>query len=436
MGKVKTLAALTISALVCGAVIMPGGAAAQVATTIASGAATSLVVDQLMTGLDQTIQNAQDAGDYVTAMAAARAKDVLAEWRRVNSDLLDKAFGELDSKSHELFGRTRTLIADFTDPLKDRLQTAQTLVNTVNQIAQSLPVPGGKQVYVVGYSPRVAPPNEQTAITVRLSGVNLDKGDPQLKLAGKAFERILPGPLEVSYALPIDALAGDRAKVSVVTLDLEYSTPKEGVWAWVTGGREHVKRQLSIVVLPESVARYKLEGVQVHTRRETEIYTRNLAKYEGTNTTKRQAASPQPGWLWDLSQPFQVLQGRGKSASCQPPDLNNASPNGVPVPASLNKIWDSTYPTGHPGWVHCSLRGTVFRDVAYEAAIPVQTGELKWTKDESLDLPANLKSFKLSLTTFDKRERTFNSTDADKFFNVRKSPSSIVLTPKVPGDLQ
>jgi len=150
MGKVKTLAALTISALVCGAVIMPGGAAAQVATTIASGAATSLVVDQLMTGLDQTIQNAQDAGDYVTAMAAARAKDVLAEWRRVNSDLLDKAFGELDSKSHELFGRTRTLIADFTDPLKDRLQTAQTLVNTVNQIAQSLPVPGGKQVYVVG----------------------------------------------------------------------------------------------------------------------------------------------------------------------------------------------------------------------------------------------------------------------------------------------
>ena len=78
----------------------------------------------------------------------------------------------------------------------------------------------------------------------------------------------------------------------------------------------------------------------------------------------------------------------------------------------------------------------MFRDVAYEAAIPVQTGELKWTKDESLDLPANLKSFKLSLTTFDKRERTFNSTDADKFFNVRKSPSSIVLTPKVPGDLQ
>lgn len=436
MGKATTFAELTLSALVCGTTVMPSGAIAQVATAIASGAATSLVVDQLMTGLDQTIQNAQDAGDYVTAMAAARAKDVLAEWKRVNSDLLDKAFGELDSKSNELFGRTRTLIADFNDPLKDRLQTAQTLLNTVNQIAQSLPVPGGKQVYVVDYSPRVAPPNEQTAFTVRLSGVNLDKGDPQLKLAGKALERILPGPLEVSYTLPVDALAGDRAKVSVATLDLVYSTPKEGVWAWVTGGREHVERQLSIVALPETLARYKLEGVQALTRRETEVYTRHIAKYEGTNTTKRQAATPKPGWLWDLSQPFRVLQGRGKSASCQPPDLNNASPNAVPVPASLKKILDSTYPTGHPGWVHCSLRGTVFRDVAYEAALPVQTGVLKWTKDESLDLPPTLKSFKLSVTTFDKRERTFNSTDADKFFNVRKSPNSIVLAPKVPADMQ
>lgn len=418
--------------------VYPPLARGQAVGTIASSVGTALVLDTLFKGLNDTIQSAQDAADYTTAMAAARAKDVLEEWRRVNSGLLSKTFGELDKASQENFGRTNKLIADFNDPLKDRLATAQQMVNVTNQIAQSLPIPGGKQVYVSEYKPRVAPPNERTSFIVRLTGVNLDKGDLQMKLGGRALERTLTGPLEASFTIPVNTLPVDRSKLAVLRLDLSYSTPKEGLWAWLTSGRETVNRQLSIGVLPTSIGTFKLTGDAEATVRESEPYTGHTITFKGRDTEKKAGAVPKPGgWLWDLSKPFNVEQLRGEAASCQGPFLNEASPHAVPIGAKLKAIVDSRYPLQRKSaWQECRLTGTVYRDVIKTGPIPGQEGSVSWTDDVALKLPTNLKAWTITVRTFDGRSRTFNTTGADKFFSVSKSADAIILNPIVPSDIQ
>ena len=418
-------------------IVHPPVARAQAAGIIASSVGTSLVLDTLFKGLNDTIQNALDAADYTTAMAAARVKDMLEEWKRVNSDLLTKTFGELDKTSQENFGRANKLIADFNDPLKDRLATAQQMANVANQIANTLPIPGGKQVYVSEYKPRIAPPNERTAFMVRLTGVNLDKGDPQLKLGGKALERTLTGPLEASFTIPVNALPGDRSKFAVLRLDLTYSTPKEGVWAWLTGARETVNRQLSLGVLPSSIGTYKLNGGAEATVRESEAYTGPIITFRGKKTRKQAAATPKPnGWLWDLTQPLRVEQLRGEAASCEGPFLNGASPNAVPIGAKLKEIRDRRYPAGADAWQQCRLIGTVYRDVTKTGPIPNQEGSVSWTDDVALALPSNLKTWTITVKTLDGRSRSFNTTGTDKFFSISKSADAIILSPRVPSDIQ
>ena len=145
LGRLVGLGALALSL----ALGLP--AQAQVAST----ATTAVVLDQLSTTIDEKLEQARALGDYATALALARAKDALDAWKKTNSELMDKAFKDIDKTVLESFSRIQAVVSDANDKAKDRLSDAAQLTDSANQIVASLPM---GRPYISRFQPRVMPP--------------------------------------------------------------------------------------------------------------------------------------------------------------------------------------------------------------------------------------------------------------------------------------
>ncbi|MFN9472697.1 hypothetical protein [Acidovorax sp.] len=412
---------------------------APVHAQIAGAVTTGVAVSQISSGLNELINKARDTGDYLTMRAAVEAKDVIERWRDANKELLETAFSKLDEKQQRIFSNARQLTEFANASVEDRLKNTREIVNQANQLAENI-VPGTGNTYVTQFSPRVLPPQTTTSINLKVTGVNLDKGDPVLSLTEGAANRMLVGPLEVVYVVPASAMPRQPDKLSVAPLTLTYSTPKDGFWNWVFRNREQVVRQLPIVTLPAKIATFSFVAETTTETKEVEIWTAQEQEFSGKNENVPKVATPREGWRWDLSQgvnSFKQVQGRGEAGSCNGVIEANSKPDGITHQAHLDMIKEvkiSGIKWG-PGWVMCSLKGPIFRMTKVKAKLPVQTASLSWTEDLRIPLPPETSAFALEVTTFDGRKRLFTDTGNDKFFDVTRSGQDLIIRPKPPTDL-
>ncbi|MCV5977383.1 hypothetical protein OFO29_34115, partial [Escherichia coli] len=80
--------------------------------------------------------------------------------------------------------------------------------------------------------------------------------NPVLSLGEHDAQRMLIGPTEIQYTIPINALKGDVDKITVIPLQITYTTLKDGFWNKAFNNRESMSRQLPIVLLPVNMAKY------------------------------------------------------------------------------------------------------------------------------------------------------------------------------------
>lgn len=411
----------------------PLTARAQVAE-IAGSAATGVVLKQLFADLTTMINKARDDGDYLLARAGVEAKNAMDAWQQANSSLLDKAFSELDKASRENFARAHQLVAAANSGAANRLETVQQITENANQIIESVPL-GGRQTYVLRFSPRIQPPQAKESFAVRIRGVNLDKGNPNLHLSNGIAKRDQPGPLEAQFTIPSTEMQRDPYKIQVHSFKLTYSTPSDSWFLSLFGKRNDVTREIPIVSLPENMASYEVVATRKFEKRVEKAFTRDLGQFKAKNSRQYKVASPDNGWKWDLSKPLVKQQGSGEAGRCEGVDMNQSSENGISFFAHLDEIKNSTYPFGAPGYVNCALAGTVYRMEPVTETTPSQNGTLSWIADKQITLPPNVDSLTLKVKTFDGRERVFTGTGSDQFFDVRREPQALVVTPKVPEDI-
>lgn len=411
----------------------PLTAQAQVAE-IASSAATGVVLKQLFADLTTMINKARDDGDYLLARAGVEAKSAMETWQKANSNLLDKAFSELDKASRENFARANQLVTTANSGVANRLETVQQITENANQIIESIPL-GGRQTYVLRFSPRIQPPQAKESFTIRIRGVNLDKGNPNLHLSNSIAKRDQPGPLEAQFTIPLMEMQRDLNKIQVHSFKLTYSTPSDSWFLSLVGKRVDVTRELPIVSLPENMATYEVVGTRKFERRVEKAFTRDLGQFKAKNSRQYKVASPDSGWKWDLSKPLVKQQGHGEAGRCEGVDISQSSENGVSFFAHLDEIKNWNYPAGAPGYVNCALAGTVYKMEPVTENIPPQSGMLSWIADKQIVLPPNTDALTLKVKTFDGRERVFTGTGSDQFFDVRRESQVLIITPKVPEDI-
>jgi hypothetical protein len=403
---------------------------------------TAAALDALAAGLTGVMAHGESTGDYVLAKAAVKAKHAIDLWRTANRERLDTPFADLDPVVRETFERARTLIADATDVTKDPAEVAHQLTEHASQIVDTRPGPA-RQAYILGFTPRIVSPLAATTFTVRVRGLNLDKADPVLHVPGGRAERVLNGPHEAQFTVPVEVIPSHPTRLRVHTLEVTYTTPRKGFLAWLFKERESVSRQLSLVRLPTSVATFELSGTRVLDKRSEMAFTAEPVQFRGTREHVVKVIGPPPGsrdgtvaWKWDLNKDLRLVQSRGVQGRCEGIDLNRSSESGITVVARVEgQARGRQKRRPAPGWVDCTLVGTVYRIERASVPIDRQTVTLTWTREESVELPPDTVEAELMVTTFDGRVRRVSDSDDDKFFEVRREGHRFVIAPRVPEDV-
>lgn len=433
------MSALVYSQLGMAVAVLVASPAHAVVEQVVGGVTTAATISQIFSGLDALIDKSRDAGDYLTMRAAMEAKGAIEAWKLANKELLDQAFTTLNQTQQAMFNNARQLTDNINADFANRLETGQQLVNQANQIVESIPL-ATKNTYVTRYTPRVKPAQSSSTVRLRVSGVNLDKGDPQIGLDQVEASRSMIGPMEVQFTIPASALPGLADQLSIVPLKLTYSTPKDGYLNRLFGRRETVERELPIVTLPTNIGSYNLSVVTKEERKEVQSYTSQQQRFRGKNTNDQKVAKPPEGWRWDWSQgvgAFKQVGGGGEAGSCNGVMANESSPDGITHSAHLDEIRQVSFPriVFGPGWQNCAVVGPIYRMSTMAVKQPLQAGLLNWTDDQRYPLPANTLAIEMTVSTFDGRKRVFSGTGSDKFFEINQSASELIIRPKQPQDL-
>jgi len=407
-----------------------------------AGITAGVAANQVMSQLDGLIGSAQDAGDYLAVRAAMEAKGVIETWKEANKDLLDKAFSELDNQQQQVFNNARQLAAQANADVDNRLKHTEAIVTQANQLISTLPL--NKDTYVLQFTPRVIPSQAASTFTVRVKGVNLDAAEPVMTVADTKADRMIIGPTEVHYTLPLSQFPRDANKLAVVPLTLTYNRLKDGFWNRLVGSREVVERQIPVVALPTNIGSYNYVAVVETEEKQTQQFTSQPQLFEGRNTNKQDVAKPPQDWQWDLAQgvgAFSQSGHGGHAGSCNGILINESTKDGITHRAHLDEqrrvrmTWRGPRVTYGAGRQNCAVTGPIFKMVKVQKTIPVTTGVVAWTEDLRLPIPAGLKSHSLEVTTFDGRKRVFTGTGNDKFFDVLQSTSQLVIQPRQPTDI-
>jgi hypothetical protein len=143
--------------------------------------------------------------------------------------------------------------------------------------------------------------------------------------------------------------------------------------------------------------------------------------------------TPPPGYKIDLAtlSSHPVRDGGGGSYCIGFSDEGKTE-QGVTYRAHVGRIRD---PLSKEGYVNCHVSYYIYKELQGTAVAPRTEGELHWNSDFKFDLAAGQTSFELIAKTFDGRERNISGTSTDKYFVVTQEPTRILITPKIPTDL-
>lgn len=149
----------------------------------------------------------------------------------------------------------------------------------------------------------------------------------------------------------------------------------------------------------------------------TDTRTINLGQFRRRNSRlPRAVAAPDAalGWRLDLTrrEDIHLLPGGGDHGRCEGIEDASITENGLTMFARVDNRdnWLGT----HDAWVDCSI---------------------SLNRDETFELPPNLRSVHIDVTTFDRRSRVFTGAGSDRFFDVKSEGRSLIFRPRPPRDL-
>jgi hypothetical protein len=413
---------------------------------ILEGVGVSILMDQFFGSLDGTIEKAKDAGDFVLWRAAIQVRDALDAWKRTNSDLLDKAFDELDEAESKLIRDVNALLDEGTlqvgialDRAEDiSLQFSQTLSDTI--FSSSNP-------WVMSYSPRVITPIGEDNFLLVVRGPNLAKADARLDLA-TPIDMLGPRASEVAAPMVRAGLPFETLTSKFETMPLSYdavATVWYKPWTWLDSSRG--QSDLTFWLLPEIPAQYQITTTVRVDSPTTRTRRLSMGSFTGRNSEiDRVVPIPgyEDGWRLDTSRRNQIrLHDTGSDhGRCEGIRERTITANGLTMYARVDNRDD--WRGRRDAFVNCDITLPLIKpgtaDVDGPSKPARQEGQelgwedLAWNKDGTFELPGNLVALRIVVRTFDKSERTYTGTATDRFLQIFQNDGLLRLRAEAPRD--
>jgi hypothetical protein len=430
----------TLISIACTCVLLAAliscGTAVTPPTAPAAGTV-GFALEGLRQTLDQTIQSAMNAGDFLAARSLAQIKLAIEAWATANESLLDKAANKVDQQRIRIIGDLDKVLKGFSLDTKRNLEQATRLGELLLQSVESMPTQPGR-IYITRYSPAIVPPLPATEyFTLGVRGINLDDAVAEAELAGRKLNLSVVTKNDILIQVPKDLLASDKSRITEAFVKLSLTNAKKGgLWSRLYGEKQKRDYNIALIVLPE-IAGHVTGSISVEEKsRVEEEYHTGYAHRQGRRTRITVSFPPKTGYRWDLRR-VSVEQGKGEAGSCLL-DLGSSNEESVVVHFTLNAV---TYFRLHGlipkarfdanAWVECAVRGTVYRDVDATRELAIEEKPLSWSADlvvvES-ELP--ISKFQLKVRDVSGRTEVHVGPARSNYYDVLTTDRSILIKPR------
>ena len=389
--------------------------------------------------ITSAIDKAQNTGNYLLFKAGTELRSTIDTWERANSNLLNKAFRELNNSQRQFFANAEALATKINRDGQEQVEGIRQVAELINQTAQDVRIFDGS-LGLFRYAPRIVYPgikgDSKGELTFTVRGVNFDRADPQLVLPdGKHAKRITLLRQEAVFKVPATVFTFQPTDTSYATLSFTYLNPTPGVLGGVqdffSGRKNRATTQIAVMQLPQVLGTFTLQSRTRETIRTVKDFER-VFSWTGRNESKVWNQGPHDNnWRIIISS----LQNRGEwgeaGKGCS---VINNNEHGFSIEVRTGKVRKGFNPDG-PGYQNCRYTWQEFIDHEAIRDQPVQPGQLTWTADVPLVLPDRVAGYLMTFRTWHGLERTTAATLVQNFYEIVEQNNTVILRPQIPNDL-
>lgn len=254
------------------------------------------LINQLMNRVDNSIRQAESAGQGLVIQAGSTLHLSLENAKIAYAESLDKTFDRVDQTTQGVFNQLQSLTTQMESQVasdaNEIISKAQTITNTL-PFSTKLP-------QVSHFTPSyLAPSNQPYPVTIEIKGNFIYSSNggytPQLNVNGKLFNPIQNTTQTLKFTVPVNTLAPNFDNTFNYTT-AELIVPYESGLAFTK--RKEAKYQIVFGVLPNSPGRIRIKHkIQRIVHEEQTKSTQGWKQYSSNDDiTHTYCSEGFPGW--------------------------------------------------------------------------------------------------------------------------------------------
>ncbi len=413
--------------------------------TFAVGATVNGVFSNIADELRGIIEQAEDSANIVAMKSRIQATILLQNLSLLANQYTDKLFEELRETERQLFIDAQQLIDQWN---AGNIETLEKLQELNEGLAATLSViPGSKtEPRVLNYGPPYVVAQPRSVHRISFDGQFLGEGEPSLVFQGQSCDRIRKLETELEFECPNSIFSHYTSLKPVVGTLVVYR--ELGFFDWIgsifSEDDDSRSYEVSLTAVPDEVGFYELTAYvsteEIERKQRTQsFYQRNDHCSRGR--TFSWSAIPQSGYEVDIQSVKYSVTTRSTNSK-----LNSVMPSVASIDVVARVVNNGSCGPKIPfsnDRAYYDARGAFGITVTWDdikrtsKAIPNEAGKgyIAWGQDLAIELPADTKSFLLTV-----EHPTGEITSADRpgdyeWMNVAASPTNLILKPKSPAEI-
>lgn len=404
--------------------------------SIAGPIATSTSVSNVISDIEQSISNLIEDMDNVVSARSFQLRlelmFILSEMENKGNSFVSKTFGELNDAQQLFFENTKKSVLEIESMMNQGLDTMDDMLVHAEQIIAQVPLTEEEpriRSFVPLYIKSIDSPGE---VKISLKGSFLNHGDAKFEMAGEFCEEISQTDSLLEFKC--------NSKSFVAFEDLNYVSgtllvqKKRGFWKGLFGKKaDYKKYSTSIVVVPSMLGSYE---IQATVNIQNVEYADRSGRWGHVNPHCRSRRSrttnfgPQ-GRDWKIN--VNSIETRFTNRRRGSHRVINASENGFQVESVARNRGSCAL--GSRDARGASVGVVTWKEYKINPSTEVKVvsnGTIEWGRDIVVDLPTNIRGFKVIVRQIDGNEAIVINADDKKWFSVtRDAPSTaLVVSPK------
>jgi hypothetical protein len=397
---------------------------------------TGIAVSNVVKDIEQSTANLIDDLDNVVSARSFQLRlelmFLLNELENKSSKLVGKTFGELNKSQQLFFENTNKSIAEIERLMSEGMDDADMMITHAEQIVAQIPFTENEP-RLRTFSPLYVKSLDDTEpLKISIKGSFLNHGEAKLEVAGQFCDMITQTDSSLDFICDSAPFAAFET-VNYVKGNLIVEE-EQGFWDnLLSGNKEYKQYAISVSVVPKLAGSYKILATVNTKDKKTQG---REGKWGHVNPHCRSSKSSSTnfgpsgtGWLIDVNSiTTRVTNSRKGSHS-----LQNVSENGFQVYAKARNKGNCVLGSKDSRGAREGVAS--WQEYNFTSGTAVQTlgsGDLEWGKDIAIDLPVNLRGFKVIVNQIDGNVSVVNTAEDKKWFAVSKDggATSLILQPK------